>query len=459
MIPSAGKRQQHFVGDRVRFALRDREGRALPAGWRARLRTNLGRAELLRDEIIFAHTKQLPLAGVSWRDLPMTQHQQEWQLELPLTEVGYFKAKAYAMDPKGWQHWPEGSDIGISVHPDSYRTANTIYCAFTRMFGSTKTFVSTQDEKLENQFRQLDRQGYTIIPPSGKLRDLIQQLPHIIDTLGCRILHLLPVNPTPTTYARFGRFGSPYASLDLTTVDPALVVFDRRTTGVDQFCELTYAMHLKGGRVFLDIVINHTGWGATFQDQLPEWYLRDSAGNFVSPGAWGVVWEDLVELEHRSVALCDELAEVFLIWCRRGVDGFRCDAGYKVPFRAWRYIIARVRREFPETLFLLEGLGGALETTEDLLTEGGLQWAYSELFQNHSGQRVAQYLDYGLKQSERVGALIHYSETHDNDRLASRSRVWSLLRNRLCALASVNGGYGFTCGVEWLATEQINVHS
>ena len=159
-----------------------------------------------------------------------------------------------------------------------------------------------------------------------------------------------------------------------------------------------------------------------------------------------MVWEDLVELEHRSVALCDELAEVFLIWCRRGVDGFRCDAGYKVPVRSWRYIIARVRREFPETLFLLEGLGGPLETTEILLTDGGMQWAYSELFQNHSGPQVARYLDYSLQQSERVGSLVHYSETHDNDRLAARSRVWSLLRNRLCALASVNGGYGFTCG-------------
>src|SRR5262249_38280610 len=35
---------------------------------------------------------------------------------------------------------------------------------------------------------------------------------------------------------------------------------------------------------------------------------------------------------------------------------------------------------------------------------------------------------------------------------------WSLLRNRLCALASVSGGYGFTCGVEWLAAEKVNVH-
>ncbi|MCX6905746.1 MAG: glycogen debranching enzyme N-terminal domain-containing protein, partial [Verrucomicrobia bacterium] len=43
--------------------------------------------------------------------------------------------------------------------------------------------------------------------------------------------------------------------------------------------------------------------------------------------------------------------------------------------------------------------------------------------------------------------------------MAARGRAWSLLRNRLCALASVSGGYGFACGVEWLAPERINVHS
>ena len=43
--------------------------------------------------------------------------------------------------------------------------------------------------------------------------------------------------------------------------------------------------------------------------------------------------------------------------------------------------------------------------------------------------------------------LVHYSETHDNARLAARGRTWSLLRNRLCALTSVGGGFGFTCGV------------
>ena len=458
MTPAPGDRLQRYVGDYARFVLQNREGRGPAKGWRARLRTNLGRADLLRREIIQAHTQGLPAAGASWRDLPMTPDGDGWSLEVPLAEVGYFKAKAFLLDPQGWQYWPEGPDAGISVHPNACRTANIVYCAFTRLFGKSLGALNSQDETIESQIKPLEQQGCTIIPPSGKLRDLAARLPHIIDRLGCRILHLLPVNPTPATYARFGRFGSPYAALDLTAIDPALVVFDKRTTGIDQFRELTCATHLHGGRVLLDIVINHTGWGSALQENHPEWFLRNPDGTFASPGAWGVTWEDLVELKQEDAALWDQLAEMFLTWCRRGVDGFRCDAGYKVPVAAWQYIVARVRQEFPETVFLLEGLGGAWETTEALLTEGGMQWAYSELFQNYSGPEVARYLDHSLKQSERVGLLLNYSETHDNDRLAKRGRAWSLLRNRLCALASGSGGFGFTCGVEWLATEKINVH-
>ncbi len=235
--------------------------------------------------------------------------------------------------------------------------------------------------------------------------------------------------------------------------------FDQKTNGVGQFCELTCEAHRRGARVLLDMVINHTGWGSTLFEHHPDWFVHDAEGKFVSPGAWGVTWGDLVELDPRHVELWDVLAEAFLTWCRRGVDGFRCDAGYKVPQQVWQYIQARVRQEFPDALFLLEGLGGPVEATEALLTEGGMQWAYSELFQNYSGGQVSRYLDYSLRQSERLGLYVHYSETHDNPRLAGNGRLWSLLRNRLCALASSCGGFGFTCGVEWLAAEKINVHS
>ncbi|MBI3880579.1 MAG: glycogen debranching enzyme N-terminal domain-containing protein [Verrucomicrobia bacterium] len=461
MTPAAGEKCLRFVGDRLRFTLRT--DAPLPAGWTARLRTDLGRAATLRSQIIHSHFRKLPLAGAQWHDVPMQPDGDGgWFIELTLAEVGYFRAKAYAIDEHGKQHWPDGKDVGVTVHPDRYRTANTIYCAFVRQFGENRTLPSTDWPGFEARLNHLDRLNYNVIPPSGKLRDLIRQLPHIVDTLGCRILHLLPINPTPTVKARFGRFGSPYASQDLLAIDPALVEHENATTGLDQFRELAYATHALGARLFIDLAINHTGWGSTLQEEHPEWFLHDEkTGEFVSPGAWGVTWGDLVELEQTHVALWEHLAGVFLEWCRRGVDGFRCDAGYKVPMPAWQYITARVREEFPDALFLLEGLGGAWDLTENLLGDGGMQWAYSELFQEFSGSQVQGYLDHAHKQSARIGPLVHYSETHDNLRLAAAKpdgRAWSLLRNRLSALTSVCGGFAFTNGVEWLAKEKVIVH-
>lgn len=457
--PAPGERRVCFVGDRLRFTLRVDPPGPWPEGWCAYLRTNLGRGAVLWEELLTAVERRKPPTLCAWRDIPMRREGEVWVLDLPLAEVGWFRAKACAVDARGWLHWPEGPDFGVNVQPAWCRTANTIYCAFARMFGPSKTARVTEPPAHAAEITTLDRAGYVVIPPSGRLRDLTRELPHIFDTLGCRILHLLPVNPVPTTYARFGRFGSPYAAQDFLAIDPALVEFDGRTTGVDQFRELTRAVHARGGRVFLDLAINHTGWGSVFQERHPEWFVREPGGRFVSPGAWGTIWEDLVELDHRHAALRRELGEIFVEWCRRGVDGFRCDAGYKVPLPVWQYLIARVRREFPDTVFLLEGLGGSWEATEALLTEGGMQWAYSELFQNYGGREVAGYLDYALRQSERVGLYVHYSETHDNPRLAARGRAWSLLRNRLCALTSVSGAFGFTCGVEWLAPERVNVHA
>ncbi|MFZ9854833.1 MAG: amylo-alpha-1,6-glucosidase [Limisphaerales bacterium] len=471
MSPEPGTRLVRHAGDFLSITL---EG--LPPGHTARLRTNLGRASRSRAEIIHAHFERLPLAGASWRDIPMEPTGEgRWTLTVPLTEVGFFRAKAFAMNPSGRQVWPEGPDLTVSVHPSWTRTANTLYCAFPRMLGPNKARRSTQAPELESRLKDLDAQGYAVIPPSGTLRDLIRELPHIVDTLGCRIVHLLPINPTPTTFARFGRFGSPYALQHLTAIDPALVEFDRRTTGLEQFAELVHAIHARGARLMLDVVINHTGWGSALWEEHPEWFVRKASGEFECPGAWDVVWEDLVELDQRHVPLWEHIAEAFLTWCRRGVDAFRCDAGYKIPTRVWQYITARVREEFPETVFLLEGLGGSWEATAELLGEGGMQWAYSELFQNHGGDRVGGYLDHAFSTSFRNGTLIHYSETHDNSRLAAQplpdaptppagtplspNLGWSLLRNRLCALTSVNGGFGFTSGVEWAATEQVNVHS
>jgi len=460
MSPEPGSRLSLYVGDRLRFHL-SVEGSG-PEGARAFLRTNLTRAEVARREVVarsgLREQDEATFAGASWRDLPLDRVPDGHALDLALVEVGHFRGKVYLLDRDGRQHWPDGPDVALSVHPDQLRSGNVIYCAFVRAFGSARTARTTSDEEIDKRVASLDERGYTVIPRSGTLRDLCAFVPHIFDVLGCRVLHLLPVGPTPTTYARMGRFGSPYAQLDLVGIDPALVEHDKRTTGVDQFVELADAVHRRSGLLFLDVVLNHTGWGSTLMDEHPEWFQRNPDGTFHSPGAWGVTWGDLVEFDHRVPHLWEELAESLLTWCRRGVDGFRCDAAYMVPLAVWQYVVARVRSEFPDCTFLVEGLGGGFEATAALLSEGGMQWAYSELFQNYKPREVSGYLDHAVRESRARGALVHYAETHDNDRLAKKGRAYSLFRNRLCALTSVTGAYGYTAGVEWLADEKVDVH-
>ncbi|MEI6218399.1 MAG: glycogen debranching enzyme N-terminal domain-containing protein, partial [bacterium] len=381
-----------------------------------------------------------------------------FSLSIPLLEVGCFEAKAFFLpDGSSEPEWPEGKNSHIKVEPADYCCNNTIYAAFVRQFGAA---LNSKDPAAGHaqSIRELDALGYSVIPRSGTFRDLIKELDFIMGTLRFRIIQLLPIHPTPTTYARMGRFGSPFAAMDFEEVDPALAEFDRRTTPLDQFRELVDAVHQRDGRLFIDIPSNHTGWAAHLQMRHPEWFVHNGDRTFQSPGAWGVTWEDLSQLDYKNLALWKYMAEVLLLWRRRGVDGFRCDAGYMIPYPAWEYIVAKVRNEFPDTVFLLEGLGGKAEVVESLLAGADLNWAYSELFQNYDRAQIESYLPGAMHVSSTRGTLVHFAETHDNLRLAARSHSHARMRTALCALASHNGSFGITNGVEWFADEKIDVH-
>jgi len=125
---------------------------------------------------------------------------------------------------------------------------------------------------------------------------------------------------------------------------------------------------------------------------------------------------------------------------------------------AWQYIIAKVREQFPDTIFFLEGLGGKIVVTRELLDAANFNWAYSELFQNYEHQDIAFQVLQANDVSGSEGLMAHYAETHDNLRLASRSHTWAKMRTALCALCSFQGTFGFANGVEWFATEKIDVH-
>jgi len=427
------------------------------AAW---LRTNLGRAGRRRREIIEHVEQRAPILARDWHDLPMTPGASPgvFEIRVPLYETGRFEAKAFFLpDGESTPVWPDGDNLIIKVEPALSFCANSLYTAFVRQFGPN--MAKTQELPIPPEtLAMLDDNGCTIIPKSGTFRALAAQLDHIIGTLGFRVVQLLPVHPVPTTFARMGRFGSPFASIDFFDVDPALAEFDRRSTPLDQFSELVDGVHRRGASLFLDLPINHTGWASHLQLHHPDWFARNGDRSFASPGAWGVTWEDLSELDYRHRGLWEYMADVFLFWCGKGVDGFRCDAGYMVPLPVWEYIVAKVRQSYPDTIFLLEGLGGKISVMRDLLDRANLNWAYSEIFQAYDRGHLEHEIQNYHSISGSSGTLINFAETHDNNRLASISRVYARMRTALAALSSVNGAFGITNGVEWFAETKVDVH-
>ena len=107
----------------------------------------------------------------------------------------------------------------------------------------------------------------------------------------------------------------------------------------------------RGLTIVLDGVFNHVG---REHPRAGELALRDGHGNPVS-------WEGhdvLVTLDHASPVVIDLVSEVMLHWLRRGIAGWRLDVAYAVPSQFWRDVLARVRQEFPDALFLGEVIHG-----------------------------------------------------------------------------------------------------
>ena len=413
-----------WLGDQLTVTLK----LETPRKGRAAFRTNIGRAAVRRQEIIEETEKGITPLARAWTDIPLKEIKPgTFSAEIPLNEVGVFSGKT-CFFPEGSKipEWPEGRNFHIKVESHETRCANSIYCVFPRQFGS--------------------------------FREVVRRLPLIMDTMGFRIIQTLPPFPVPTTYAVMGEYGCPFAATDFLSVDPAMAEFDEFATPLDQFKELIGAVHAKKGLFLVDLPANHTGWASTLQTHHPNWFHRQTDGKFVSPGAWGVTWADLVELDYSNAELRAYMADVFLFWCRVGVDGFRCDAGYMIPPETWEYIVAKVREEYPDTIFMLEGLGGRIEVTDRLLAESNLDWAYSEIFQTYDRGQFEAYLPKAIERSEKYGTLVHFAETHDNDRLAKGGKTYARLRVQLAALLSWQGAWGIANGVEWFCTEKIDVH-
>ena len=110
--------------------------------------------------------------------------------------------------------------------------------------------------------------------PEGTFAAFEEHLPRLSE-MGVDILWLMPIHPVGEKN-RKGGLGSYYSVKDYKAVNPEF-------GDMNNFVNLVNKAHELGMYVILDWVANHTAWDNKMIEEHPEWYTKDSLGNFVSP--------------------------------------------------------------------------------------------------------------------------------------------------------------------------------
>lgn len=198
--------------------------------------------------------------------------------------------------------------------------------------GSTRPDWSRNTAIYEVNVRQ-----YT---PEGTLAAFTPHLPRL-KALGTDIIWLMPIFPIGEKN-RKGSLGSPYAVKDYRAVNPDLGT-------MADLQHLVKEAHKLGMYVILDWVANHTAWDNPLTQSHPEWYEKDSLGNFKPPVP---DWHDVIKLDYNQPGLRQYMIESMQYWLTEAdVDGFRCDVAMMVPTSFWEE--ARTALDKVKPVFML----------------------------------------------------------------------------------------------------------
>lgn len=169
--------------------------------------------------------------------------------------------------------------------------------------------------------------------PEGTFKAFQQHLDRLKE-MGVQTLWFMPINPI-SKKDRKGPLGSYYAVADYTAINPEFGT-------MNDWKDLVNAIHNKGMKVIIDWVPNHTGADNRWLTQHPEFYVRDSAGKFVSP----YDWTDVKKLDYRNVVMQDSMINSMQFWVRESdIDGFRCDHAQGVSKDFWKKCISSLKKQ------------------------------------------------------------------------------------------------------------------
>ncbi|MGH9303539.1 MAG: maltotransferase domain-containing protein [Acidimicrobiales bacterium] len=195
----------------------------------------------------------------------------------------------------------------------------------------------------------------------GTFADVIGRLSYL-EELAVDVLYLPPIHPIGTTN-RKGRDGSPTtatgdpgspwaigsSSGGHTDVDPALGT-------IEDFDALVESARGSGIEIALDLAYQCSP-DHPWVKQHPQWFRHLPDGSIAYAENPPKRYEDIYPFDFDTTdwrALWEALFQVVLFWIEHRVRIFRVDNPHTKPLRFWQWLIAAVRAEHPDVIFLSE---------------------------------------------------------------------------------------------------------
>ncbi|HET8631964.1 MAG TPA: alpha-1,4-glucan--maltose-1-phosphate maltosyltransferase [Thermomicrobiales bacterium] len=182
----------------------------------------------------------------------------------------------------------------------------------------------------------------------------------------------------------------------------------------------------------------------------PDWFRRRPDGTIKYAENPPKRYEDIVAIDlwcEDYPALWTELKRVVLHWVERGVRIFRVDNPHTKPIAFWEWLIAEVRREYPDVIFLAEAFTRPKKL--QLLAKIGFSQSYSYFTWRNTRAELEEYLT-ELTRTEQAGFLRpnFFANTPDilTEYLQHGGRP--AFKVRLALAATLSPTYGIYSGFE-----------
>lgn len=232
----------------------------------------------------------------------------------------------------------------------------------------------------------------------GTFKDLAAQLPRIAD-MGFDIVYLPPIHPIGKRFrkgrnnapqAAKGDVGSPWA---IGARDGGHKAIHPQLGTAQDFRELVTGARELGLEIALDIAFQCSPDHPYVRDH-PEWFRRRPDRTIQYAENPPKKYQDIYPFDFETPAwrsLWDELLSVFVHWIEQGVQVFRVDNPHTKPFGFWEWVIASVKAEHPDVIFLSEAFTRPKVMYE--LAKRGFTQSYTYFAWRPTGPELREYLE------------------------------------------------------------------